>query len=93
MVRLKVRPMKALPYIIIFQFHYGTIKRLKLHSFHVNEPLFQFHYGTIKRAHKSASIWIPYIFQFHYGTIKSADTAFPFALHRNFNSTMVRLKD
>ena len=78
---------------IIFQFHYGTIKRKKPAILLVPITKFQFHYGTIK------SNWAAYLqrtystFQFHYGTIKSQyhvqDAS---GLPENFNSTMVRLK-
>ena len=34
---------------VLFQFHYGTIKRKRHRITRIMQPLFQFHYGTIKR--------------------------------------------
>ena len=50
MVRLKgLNPIARAMQILLFQFHYGTIKRyLGGHSSTVSVK-FQFHYGTIKR--------------------------------------------
>ena len=36
---------------IVFQFHYGTIKRIRASHRPYLLWLFQFHYGTIKRIH------------------------------------------
>ena len=41
--------------MLLFQFHYGTIKRKPTSGIGVGLWLFQFHYGTIKRSHASFS--------------------------------------
>ena len=49
MVRLKVRSVPNDVFAhIIFQFHYGTIKRLLKNAIPLFFRTFQFHYGTIK---------------------------------------------
>ena len=55
---------------IIFQFHYGTIKRQCSVPVHCDAQIFQFHYGTIKRSRSGYYPAGPAVFQFHYGTIK-----------------------
>ena len=93
MVRLKVSSSCALyTWIPEFQFHYGTIKSPNRRNSFEFVILFQFHYGTIKSCSHYKSNLYPLPFQFHYGTIKSWYAKFCCMLHRNFNSTMVRLK-
>ena len=70
MVRLKARPDMGDGMTSIFQFHYGTIKRLTELSKQHEELWFQFHYGTIKSKPQTIQIVFPSEFQFHYGTIK-----------------------
>ena len=48
MVRLKVNEERTEFAVVVFQFHYGTIKRQKLSVQVARLLLFQFHYGTIK---------------------------------------------
>ena len=55
--------------------------------------LFQFHYGTIKSASFRLNIHLSLPFQFHYGTIKRISRFICANPLRDFNSTMVRLKD
>ena len=72
MVRLKAHQrFYVLHKQILFQFHYGTIKRRLNAPFMPIGQKFQFHYGTIKS--EVVAVYIAYIvlFQFHYGTIKS----------------------
>ena len=64
--------LSALPeQLQLFQFHYGTIKRMPTLE-QVKEYFeFQFHYGTIKSAELFNCKQSNISFQFHYGTIKS----------------------
>ena len=48
MVRLKVSHLVVRVTQRVFQFHYGTIKRIEDALKDAREELFQFHYGTIK---------------------------------------------
>ena len=50
MVRLKVVSWLVFEGIVVFQFHYGTIKRLHPMDRDHGHEQFQFHYGTIKRS-------------------------------------------
>ena len=77
----------------LFQFHYGTIKRV----LYVCQPListhlFQFHYGTIKRTALGDALFLDINFNSTMVRLKDCyKLAFPY--HPDyFNSTMVRLK-
>jgi len=54
---------------------------------------FQFQYGAIKRSRFFKHIQFKIKFQFQYGAIKSRTTTIPTGRQRNFNSSMVRLKE
>jgi len=55
---------------------------------------FQFHYGSVKSRIAGKRLYEMSIFQFHYGSVKSGLKSNQMtSLVRNFNSTMVRLKD
>ena len=55
----------------LFQFHYGSIKRVGVVIASYKASKFQFHYGSIKSVSVSNSLCNSIIFQFHYGSIKS----------------------
>ena len=56
----------------MFQFHYGTIGRLRRSFILFNcTGMFQFHYGTIGREITYDAKGLVLSFQFHYGTIGS----------------------
>ena len=93
MVRLKVNEVVNTNLIQGFQFHYGTIKRLRTQRHTSNVGQFQFHYGTIKSQPFHRVYYSVLKFQFHYGTIKSAGIDLIRRYFKHFNSTMVRLKD
>ena len=93
MVRLKVyAPTTLQEWLVNFN---STMVRLKVSSIFkgVSENVFQFHYGTIKRAFQIAYKQKFNTFQFHYGTIKRNCLLRKKNREKNFNSTMVRLKD
>ena len=71
MVRLKAYEFKPKSLLSdMFQFHYGSIKRLMIYLLIEAGLLFQFHYGSIK-SDFSFEIFIKFFpFQFHYGSIK-----------------------
>ena len=71
MVLLKENSRFYLVMHLIFQFHYGTIKRQRLDKMNRTALLFQFHYGTIKSIEFFYDNGDFDLFQFHYGTIKS----------------------
>ena len=52
MVRLKAVPKGCWLNLLIFQFHYGTIKSKQRFFHEALAYIFQFHYGTIKRKKK-----------------------------------------
>ena len=54
----------------MFQFLYGTIKRVAAPAGDVLEALFQFLYGTIKSDMEMSVKGALFVFQFLYGTIK-----------------------
>ena len=54
----------------VFQFHYGTIKRMSVSLRYRPLAAFQFHYGTIKSISLNVFSMNAITFQFHYGTIK-----------------------
>ena len=56
MVRLKVALISAVGEVQVFQFQYGTIKRLPPAVTNDAPIRFQFQYGTIKRGRKSLFI-------------------------------------
>ena len=70
MVRLKERPHLAGIRLPLFQFHYGTIKRILPDNRHSRLPNFN---STMVRLKAERNIRDAVIseFQFHYGTIKS----------------------
>ena len=49
MVRLKANRRRSFEFVLLFQFHYGTIKRSTGVLLLFSLIYFQFHYGTIKR--------------------------------------------
>ena len=55
----------------MFQFQYGTIKRVEQFFLSENFIMFQFQYGTIKSPLSYRVFPYPIVFQFQYGTIKS----------------------
>ena len=93
MVRLKVWIPVFLSKSVWFQFHYGTIKRVSELLSGQCRYLFQFHYGTIKSSDPLVKFGQFMKFQFHYGTIKRSRTTTIRRRMKNFNSTMVRLKE
>ena len=93
MVRLKENDKNGTRLFDIFQFHYGTIKRLQLLKWKNKVEKFQFHYGTIKSDSSNNVYYYDIRFQFHYGTIKRGMAMVPLSRCQvYFNSTMVRLK-
>ena len=50
MVRLEAGLKVGCAMILIFQFHYGTIRRDSQGNYSAAQTSFQFHYGTIRRA-------------------------------------------
>ena len=70
MVRLKERGTYPSRPVVIFQFHYGTIKSALPLLDYVTSGVFQFHYGTIKSGKQYPFGGCNTLFQFHYGTIK-----------------------
>ena len=69
--------MAKMNHSMLFQFHYGTIKRQLAARLIRDEKLFQFHYGTIKSRTFVMRIWWGISFQFHYGTIKRREQGRP----------------
>ena len=53
----------------MFQFHFGTIDRLRQIKESPASTLFQFHFGTIDSTKSSDENSIVIEFQFHFGTI------------------------
>ena len=73
MVRLKACELANWFLILIFQFHYGTIKSLKPIScfalkYHFNSTMVR-----LKAHYTDSTATILTLFQFHYGTIKRVD--------------------
>ena len=54
---------------LIFQFHYGSIIRIKNTTFIIIKLRFQFHYGSIISASLQFENGLRISFQFHYGSI------------------------
>ena len=54
---------------------------------------FQFHYGSVKSAEDYTGNVFAKAFQFHYGSVKSGEYDINTDRVKNFNSTMVRLKE
>ena len=77
----------------MFQFQYGSIKRVKPLTFHQRVRLFQFQYGSIKSNNFFFSMSPTLLFQFQYGSIKSPKGGAFGELVQCFNSNMVRLKE
>ncbi len=77
----------------LFQFHNGTIKRSCRCGCYPGPPLFQFHNGTIKRQGEAIITDTTTLFQFHNGTIKSIMSFHNLNNKKNFNSTMVQLRE
>ena len=76
---------------VLFQFHKGTIKPIKLPlSSDASNP-FQFHKGTIKPQDNTLQVTATEMFQFHKGTIKPAFRVTTSAPCNCFNSIKVRL--
>ena len=93
MVRLKdPKHQSHNPHQHIFQFHYGTIKRINVIHLPRFIRLFQFHYGTIKSPRRGckSDAW-PY---FNSTMVRLKAQIHPFVppVGSDFNSTMVRLK-
>ena len=93
MVRLKVTISCSDINSIKFQFHDGTIKSSSSSVAVTFIRIFQFHDGTIKRQKTKGKYLVALLFQFHDGTIKSPSELLLRLHFRNFNSTMVRLKE
>ncbi len=72
MVRLKeMTKISDKIYEIIFQFHYGSVKRdFPNLSIKFTEK-FQFHYGSVKSFTDGSCYYKTKVFQFHYGSVKS----------------------
>ena len=93
MVRLKEPTVFERAVHRLFQFHYGTIKRLNSLLMKRDEVLFQFHYGTIK----SCRIYVSSLFNLYFNStmVRLKGNSWPQYGHlsSHFNSTMVRLKE
>ena len=71
MVRLKVGGAKTLKNLEIFQFHYGTIKRLNYLEPQLQQSYFNSTMVRLKVFDVKVTRNLDVKFQFHYGTIKS----------------------
>ena len=71
MVRLKDRLSFGIAYVTLFQFHYGTIKRILEHSITGKVIYFNSTMVRLKENQSVVPARVASVFQFHYGTIKS----------------------
>ena len=77
----------------MFQFHTGSIKRIRSLPSNIGDPTFQFHTGSIKSLSTLAFVIHFHTFQFHTGSIKSFTGGAVAVLEMRFNSILVRLKE
>ena len=93
MVRLKVHlGARVVTILGGFQFHNGSIKRMRIHRTTRRYAGFQFHNGSIKSFTQGVTTTMCCVFQFHNGSIKSRIIDELRIENPGFNSTMVRLK-
>jgi len=92
MVRLKEEWFRMFPCYALFQFHYGSVKRIIALKEDIRSELFQFHYGSVKRKPFSSNLRCFLYFNSTMVRLKVSTTVLAISLERYFNSTMVRLK-
>ena len=71
-MRLEGAAVKGAVYVaVVFQFHFGAIRRIGSVPELLQMPLFQFHFGAIRSSVGGNVARWAHAFQFHFGAIRS----------------------